>query len=237
MDRPRMDLGNGAPGRRMAARWIGVGALIALAAALVLPGGPAARGQAPKPVEGVKDLDRFLDELYQYGLKNSMWNVRPGDGRFLQIMVASAGAKRVLELGTANGYSGIWIGRALRETGGKLTTIEISPQKAKEAAANFARAGMAELADIRVGDAARIVPTLSGPFDLVFMDTEKRDYLEQFKLALPLLRPGGVFLAHNVVLMRDSMKDFLKEIETHPELTTAIAQTSDDGFSVSYRKR
>jgi len=214
-------------------RWLGAGAfLVGLFVSVWALSPPASGGADP-----VKDIDKFLDELYQYGLKNNMWNVRPGDGRFLQIMVASTGAKRVLELGTANGYSGIWIGRGLKDTGGKLTTIEINEKKAKEAEANFQKVAMAELVDVKVGDAAKIVPTLTGPFDLIFMDTEKGDYLAHFKLALPLLKPGGVFLAHNVVLMRDSMQDFLKEIETHPQLVTAIAQTSDDGFSVSYRKR
>jgi caffeoyl-CoA O-methyltransferase len=189
------------------------------------------------PAAGRVDLDKLLDDLYQYGLKNSMWNIRPGDGRFLQILVASSGAKRVLELGTSNGYSGIWIGRALQETGGKLTTVEIDEGRWKEAKANFEKAGMAGLIDARLGDAAKVIPTLTGPFDLIFMDTEKGDYLAQYRLALPLLRPGGLFLSHNVVLLKDSMKDFLKEIESSPSLVTAIAQTSDDGFSVTYKKR
>jgi len=214
-------------------RWVAAGGVLA-ALAMAWTWGPAAAGGPDKE----KDLDQFLDELYQYGLKNNMWNVRPGDGRFLQLMVASTGSKRVLELGTANGYSGIWIARGLMENGGgKLVTIEIDEQKAKEAQANFQKVGVAHLVEVKVGDVAKVVPTLAGPFDLIFMDTEKGDYLAQFRQALPLLKPGGVFLAHNVVLMKDSMKDFLKEIESHPQLVTAIAQTSDDGFSVSYKKR
>ena len=204
---------------------------VAVAAAMMgrAPGGPAA--------EGVKDLDVFLDELYRYGLKNNMWNVRPADGRFLQLMTAATGAKRVLELGTANGYSGIWMLRSLKEGGGKLTTVEISEVKAREARTNFEKAGLAEFADVKVGDVAKLLPTLEGPFDLIFLDTEKQAYLDHLKLALPLLKPGGVLLAHNVILMKDSMAEFLQTIETHPQLITSIVQTSDDGFSVSYRKK
>jgi len=216
-------------------RWLGICASLLVLCSMPGAFSPLWTGPPGKGEE--KELDRILDELYQYGLKNNMWNVRPGDGRFLRIMVAATGAKRVLELGTANGYSGIWIGRGLRDTGGKLTTVEIDAAKAKEAVANFERVGMSDLVEVKVGDVRQVVPTLTGPFDLIFMDTEKSDYLAQFRLAFGLLKPGGVFLAHNVVLMRDSMGDFLKEIESHPQLVTAIAQTSDDGFSVSYRKR
>jgi predicted O-methyltransferase YrrM len=183
-----------------------------------------------------QELDRFLEQLYQFGLKNSMWNVRPQDGKFLQIMAATAGARRVLELGTSNGYSAIWICRGLRATGGKLTTVEINPSRAQMARENFAKAGISDLVEVIEGDAFKILPTLKGPFDLIFLDTEKRDYLKQFQLALPLLRPGGVFMAHNAVLMKDQMLDFLDRVQNHPELVTVIAQTSDDGFSVSYRK-
>jgi caffeoyl-CoA O-methyltransferase len=221
--------------KRRVLGWLTAGGLLA---------GLAGLGAALPPRAGtgepVKDIDQFLDDLYRYGQKHSMWNVRPGDGRFLQVMAGTVGAKRVLELGTANGYSGIWICRALRETGGKLLTIEIDERKAQEARENFAKVGMSELAEVRVGDVSQVLPQLEKAketFDLIFMDTEKGEYLAQFRQAFPLLRPGGVFLAHNVVLMRDSMKDFLGEIERHPQLVTAIAQTSDDGFSVSYRKR
>jgi caffeoyl-CoA O-methyltransferase len=185
----------------------------------------------------VNDLDRFLEELHRFGLEKERRNVRPGDGRFLQVITGAARARRVLELGTSSGYSGIWIGRALRETGGQLLTIEIDEERAREARANFEKAGMADLIEVRVGDARKLVPTLPGPFDLVFLDSEKADYLGLFRMAFPLLEPGGLFLAHNVVLMRDSMKDFLEEIQSRPDLATAIAQTSDDGFSVSYRRR
>jgi predicted O-methyltransferase YrrM len=202
--------------------------------ASIITGAMLAGGKEPMKEE---DLDRFLDELHEFGLKNNMWNVRPDDGRFLRIVTAASGARRVLEIGASNGYSGIWIARALRDTGGKLTTIEIDPRRAAMARENFEKAGFAEAIELKEGDAAKVIPGLEGPFDVIFLDTEKHDYLKHFDLSYPLLRKGGVYLAHNAVLMRDSMKDFLDRVRSHPELVTVIAQTSDDGFAVSYRKK
>jgi predicted O-methyltransferase YrrM len=141
-----------------------------LGGAFIMTG--AMLGGAKEPM-GEEELDRFLAEIHEFGLKNSMWNVRPDDGRFLRIIAASSGAKRVLEIGTSNGYSGIWIARALRETGGKLTTIEIDARRAKMARENFDKAGFAGSIEVIEGDAARVIPTLEGPFDVIFLDTEK----------------------------------------------------------------
>jgi len=208
--------------------------LACLAGAFIMTSTMAGGGKEPM---GEEELDRFLAELHEFGQKNSMWNVRPDDGRFLRIMTASAGAKRVLEIGTSNGYSGIWIARALQETGGKLTTIEIDARRAKMARENFEKTGFAGVIEVKEGDAAKVIPTIEGPFDVIFLDTEKHDYLRHFELSYPLLRKGGVYLAHNAVLMKDSMKDFLDRVQKHPDLVTVIAQTSDDGFAVSYRKK
>jgi len=209
--------------------WV-LGALpVFLGAVLVGEGGSKGMSDA--------ELDKLLAELHEFGLKNSMWNVKPGDGVFLQILVGATGAKRVLELGTSNGYSGIHICRALRETGGKLVTIELSERRAAMAAENFRKAGFSAMVEQVVGDASKEIPKLEGPFDVIFLDTEKHDYLKQFELAFPLLRKGGVFIAHNAVDYKDQMLDFLDRVEKHPELVTVIAQTSPDGFSVSYRKR
>ena len=183
------------------------------------------------------ELDRFLAELHEFGLKNTMWNVSPEDGEFLRIVAGSIGAKRVLELGTSNGYSGIHMCRALRETSGKLVTVELSERRAALARENFANAGMSDLVEQIVGDASKVIPKLEGSFDLIFLDTEKQDYLKQFELAFPLLEKGGVFIAHNTTDYKSQMLDFLERIEKHPELVTVVLDTSPAGFSMSYRKR
>jgi predicted O-methyltransferase YrrM len=203
---------------------------MAVLAAAVLGGGEK---------KGMSDaeLDRFLAELHEFGLRNTMWNVSPEDGLYLRILAGSIGAKRVLELGTSNGYSGIHICRSLRETQGKLVTIELSERRAALAKENFAKAGVSDIVEQIVGDASKEISKLSGTFDMIFLDTEKPDYLEQFDLAFPLLRKGGVFIAHNTKDYGSQMSDFLQRIKTHPELVTVLLETSPAGYSVSYRKR
>ena len=158
------------------------------------------------------------------------------DGRFLRVMIAATGAKRVLEVGGAYGYSAIWIGLGLRETGGHLTSIEFDPARAKVAAANVRNAGVADIVTVVAGDAFAEVPKLAGPFDLVFVDAWKRDYKRFLDLLLPRLSPRGLFLAHNVVNKESEMRDFLAAIRNDPRLLTTIVAPSGEGISVSYKR-
>jgi predicted O-methyltransferase YrrM len=159
------------------------------------------------------------------------------DGRFLRTMAVSSGATRALEIGGANGYSAIWIGLGLRQTGGKLTTIEFEPARASMLADNIRRAGLADVVTVIPGDAFREIPKLAGDFDFVFVDAWKRDYKRFFDLLLPRLRPRGVFLAHNVINKKSEMGDFLHAIETHPQAVTAIVSPGHEGISMTYRTR
>lgn len=158
------------------------------------------------------------------------------DGRFLRLLIATSGAKRALEIGGASGYSAIWIGMGLRETGGRLVTIEYDPVRAKELAQNIRRAGLQDIVEVMAGDAFQQVPKVAGTFDFVFLDAWKRDYKRFFDLVYPRLDPGGLFIAHNVVNKRDEMGDFLDVIHKHPSLWTTIVSPSGEGMSVS-RKR
>jgi len=158
------------------------------------------------------------------------------DGRFLRVMVAATGAKRVLEVGGAYGYSAIWIGLGLRETGGRLTSIEFDPARAKVAADNVRSAGFADIVTVVAGDAFAEVPKLAGAFDLVFVDAWKRDYKRFLDLLLPRLSPRGLFLAHNVVNKESEMRDFLAAIKNDPRLLTTIVAPSGEGISVSYKR-
>ena len=157
------------------------------------------------------------------------------DGRFLRVMVVSSGAKRVLEIGGAYGYSAIWMGMGLRETGGRLTTIEFDPARAKTAAANVRRAGLADIVAVVPGDAFTEIPRLPGAFDLVFLDAWKRDYKRFLDLMLPRLTPKGLFIAHNVVNKQSEMRDFLDAIKNDSRLFTTIVTPSNEGMSVSVR--
>jgi predicted O-methyltransferase YrrM len=157
------------------------------------------------------------------------------DGRFLRLMIAAARATRALEIGGASGYSAIWMGLGLRHTGGSLTTIEYDPARAKELAENVRRAGLADIVTVVEGDAFEAIPKLTGEFDFVFLDAWKPDYRRFFDLVFPRLRPGGLFVAHNVVNKKDEMGDFLAAIQNTPTVMTTIVAPSGEGMSVSYK--
>jgi caffeoyl-CoA O-methyltransferase len=158
------------------------------------------------------------------------------DGRFLRVLTASQGAKRVLEIGGASGYSAIWIGLGLRATGGRLITIEYDPVRAKELAANVQRAGLADIVQVIPGDAFKEIPKLTGTFDLVFLDAWKKDYKAFFDMVFPRIDKGGMFVAHNVVNKRSEMGDFLEAIERHPQAWTTIVKPSGEGMSLTYKR-
>ena len=158
------------------------------------------------------------------------------DGRFLRVMIASSRSRRALEIGGASGYSAIWMGLALRETGGTLVTVEYDPERAKELVANIKRAGLSDVVEVVSGDAFERIPQLTGTFDFVFLDAWKRDYKRFFDLVYPRLDKGGLFVAHNVVNKRDEMGDFLDVIQQHPSLWTTIVSPSGEGMSVSLKR-
>ena len=164
-------------------------------------------------------------------------SVSEEDGRFLRVLVATRGAKSVLEIGAASGYSGIWLGLGVRESGGRVTAIEYDARRAKEAAANIRAAGLTDVVTLIPGDAFAEIPRLRGTFDLVFLDAWKPDYKRFFDMVYPRLAPGGVFVAHNVVNKKNEMEPFLKTVLTHPSLYTTIVSPSHEGMSVSYKKR
>jgi caffeoyl-CoA O-methyltransferase len=165
-----------------------------------------------------------------------MLAVSEEDGRFLRLMVASSGAKRALEIGGASGYSGIWIGMGLRETGGRLVTIEFDPVRAKELADNVRRAGLSDIVQVVAGDAFQQIPKVPGTFDFVFLDAWKKDYKRFFDMVYPRLDKGGLFLAHNVVNKRSEMGDFLDAIQKQPGVWTTIVSPSGEGMSVTLKR-
>jgi caffeoyl-CoA O-methyltransferase len=124
--------------------------------------------------------------------------IKPEEGRFLQFMVRATSARRVVEIGTLGGYSGIWLARGLGP-GGRLITLEKDPHHAAVAREHFALAGVADRVEVRVGDAAALLPALAGegPCDFCFIDADKPGYGHYLDWALANVRPGGVIAAHN----------------------------------------
>ena len=135
------------------------------------------------------------------------------DGRFLRLMAASSGATRALEIGGASGYSAIWIGLGLRQTGGRLTTIEYDPVRARLLADNIRRAGLSDIVTVVSGDAFQAIPKLTG--DVRFRVPGRLEARLQaiLRSGVPPSRPRGLFLAHNVVNKQAEMKDFLAAIQ------------------------
>jgi predicted O-methyltransferase YrrM len=205
-----------------------------LASALLLLGLVATldarqRGALTPPIEGVLKSIKAAD--------TGQLAVSEEDGRFLRVLVATRGAKSILEIGAASGYSGIWLGLGARETGGRVVAIEYDPQRAREAADNIRRARLDDVVRVVHADAFKEIPRLQGGFDLVFLDAWKPDYKKFFDMVYPRLNPGGVFVAHNVVNKRSEMEPFLRTVLTHPALYTTIVSPSGEGMSVSYKTR
>jgi predicted O-methyltransferase YrrM len=157
------------------------------------------------------------------------------DGRLLRLLAAASRSSRALEIGSAYGYSAIWIGLGLEQTGGKLTTIEYDPARAKIAADNIRRAGLGGIVTVISGDGFQEIPKLTGDFDFVFLDAWKRDYKRFFDMVFPRLRPRGLFLAHNVVNKAGEMRDFLAAIQNNPGAITTIVKPAGEGMSVTYK--
>ena len=204
-----------------------------LSIVVLIGAAPAAR-QAP--VAGVPaDIARLLSEIKQRD--KDLYAVSEEDGRFLRVLVGTRGAKRVLEIGGASGYSAIWMGLGLRDTGGQLVTIEYDAGRAKDAQANIVKAGLSSTVRVVAGDAFAEIPKLTGTFDMIFLDAWKPDYQKFFQMTFPRLEPGGLFIAHNVVNKRDQMKDFLQTITSRADAWTTIVSPSGEGMSLTYKNR
>jgi predicted O-methyltransferase YrrM len=206
--------------------------VVALTAGAIVPGAAQTR---PAASSVPSEVMRLLDSIK--AADSGQLSISEEDGRFLRVLVATANAKHALEIGGAHGYSAIWIGLALRETGGRLTTIEFDAGRAATAAANIKRAGLADVVTVVPGDAFKEIPKLPGTFDFVFLDAWKPDYQRFFELVFPRLAARGLFLAHNVVNKQGEMRDFLQTIEHHPSLATSIVRPGSEGMSVSVRLR
>lgn len=193
---------------------------------------PASASPSPSPDPGIDALLAAIRAADKGQLA-----VSEEDGRFLQVLVGATNARQVLEIGAASGYSAIWIGLGLRQTGGRLVTIEYDPVRAKEAAANVERAGLSDIVQVIAGDAFAEVPRVQGQFDLVFLDAWKPDYKKFFEMVFPRVTPGGLFLAHNVINKKDDMPDFLAAIKAHPQALTTTVSPGHEGISITYKKR
>jgi len=163
-------------------------------------------------------------------------SVDPVDGQFFYRLTLELRAKRVLEIGTAAGYSGGWFAMALKKTGGRLITLEIDPERHAAAVKNFAAMGVADIVEARLANALTELPKIEGPFDIVLIDATKPDYLRYYELTLPKVRRGGVILAHNTRNAEFQLRPFLQRIRTDPAVRTEFLPESVQGLSISWKK-
>lgn len=179
---------------------------------------------------------KFLDE------QRGKWfdlNVPEVDGQTLYNLIVEGNYKDALEIGTSTGHSGIWIAWALSKTGGRLTTIEIDPERHKEAVENFKKAGLSEYVDARLANAHDLVKELKGPFDFVFSDADKDWYKNYFVDVDPKLKVGGCFTAHNVYegrrgFARSGQQEYLEYVKSLPNYRTSV-NSQGGGIAISYK--
>ena len=167
----------------------------------------------------------------------AMWNITPQEGKLLRILTEAADARHVVEIGTSNGYSTIWFCLALQATGGKITTHEIDPYRITVARENFKKAGVNHLVTIIAGDAHKTVNRIKESVDILYIDADKTGYLDYLQKILPLIRPGGLILAHNTTDQAAQMQDFLKAVTENPQLETIFLHKQPSGLSVTLKKR
>ncbi|UCE47051.1 MAG: class I SAM-dependent methyltransferase [Phycisphaerales bacterium] len=194
--------------------------------------------QSPKPWPdvGEKKILDVLDQMLS-GPHSEILSVPPDDGRVLRLLAEATGARNIVEVGTSNGYASLWFCLALRTTGGKLTTFEIDPKRVLLALENFKRAGVGKLVTIIEGDAHKTILNLKEPIDIVFLDADKGGNLDYLKKLLPLVRPGGLILAHDTTDSVERMQDYLEAVTTDPALETVFLNKSGPGIGVTLKKR
>ena len=195
---------------------------------------------SPLPFSDETHRTLHIMEKYQPLLKQlektatQYTNIAPENGQFLSVLIGAIKAQNVLEVGTSNGYSSIWIAAALKKTGGRLITLEFDPTRAAEAEAHLQEVGLDGIVEVRVGNALDEIPKCDATFDLVFLDAEKSEYRRYLELVLPNIRSGGLIVADDTVTMRDEMPDYIEYVFNTPTLHS-VDIPLDDGVILSYK--
>ena len=185
------------------------------------------------PLAKTESEKRILSTMNEVVAKGELYaNVPAADGRMLRLLAEAIDAKIVVEIGTSTGISAMWFCIALEKTGGRLTTFELDPGRAALARAHFKKAGVDELVTLVQGDAHQNIRKLKEPVDLVFIDAEKSGYVDYLKQMLPLVRPGGLILAHNM----EMVPDYAKAVTTNPDLETVFYMEGNQ-LGVTLKKR
>ena len=195
----------------------------------------------------MQSLCEFSDDTKEVLLelektRKDFWNVDRATANFLNMLIKIHNSKNVLEIGTSNGYSGIWLADALRHTGGKLTTIEFWDKRRSVAMDNFKKCGLDDIIDARIGSALLILDEMRSEvehgrgelFDLVFVDANKLEYIEYFHRIDPLLKSGGIIAADNTISHAKKVEPYLKALLEHPSYQNQMLNF-DAGLFLSFK--
>jgi len=190
-----------------------------------------------------ESLCKLLRELEEKGRENDarmserprmMLNLDPRSAQLLSILVRAGGVTRAVEIGTSNGYSTIWIAWSIAPAGGRIVSVDRNPDKHVLARENLSRANLLDRVELRTGDAAEIVRQLSGPFDLVFLDADRRKFPEIVHILLPRLAPKVLLIADNVLSHPEEIAEYLKLVSGLPDFQHTTVPVGK-GLSIAYR--
>jgi predicted O-methyltransferase YrrM len=179
--------------------------------------------------------DNVLREIEAMAEREFLPIVGPSKGKILAEAIRKVKPKHVLEVGTLIGYSAILIGKELT-TDAEITTIEIHREEAKTAEKNIRRAEIPPKVKVIVGDAVKVIPTLTDCFDAVFIDAEKTEYYEYLKLMEDKLHKGTVVVADNAGIFADQMQDYLEYVRNSDKYKSTYFQVGEDGVEISIKK-
>jgi len=196
------------------------------------------------------ERDPLLSEIEEQALKETIPIVTPMVGNFLNMLVLTDKAQTILEIGTAIGYSTIWLARAAKVTGGHVTTIDMNKDRLARARENIEQAGLGDQVTALEGDARKLLKTLDATYDFVFIDAAKGEYIEYLSLIYPLIAAGGLLVVDNVLFrgwvvpgstfapkydrMVGGLRQFLEDLSRNPDFSTTVLPFGD-GVSISRR--
>lgn len=187
-------------------------------------------------------MDIIMDEITSETLaelektQKDFWNIPRKTGVLINTFIKMMNIQSVLEIGTSNGYSGLWIAKALKTTGGKLTTIEYYEKRQSIAIENFKKCGVFDIVRPIQGDACESIQALSEDekFDLVFIDANKREYVKYFELVKPHLTPKALIIADNIISHAKKVQTFIDAVDADDEFQYEIVEVPG-GILIAYR--
>lgn len=158
--------------------------------------------------------------------QKEFWNISRATAEFLYLSIIEHNAQNVLEVGTSNGYSGLWLSKALKKTGGKLTTIEYYPKRQDIAIENFTKCGTNDIVTPLIGSACNVIKEFPEDlkFDFVFVDANKKESIDYFNLIHPHLIKGGIYACDNVLSHKEKVQPFIDAINAHPDYENVVLE-------------